>query len=247
MNKIFASSVATLALSTVAIAPVSASVYANASDSTRIALHEKVSGDSPITGEYSTRIGSQTWIGSVNVTGQGSVGSYRYTGTFSDFLTGPGSADSRSTCTGNIKMTRRAVGRSTQLSLSIEWTVTGGNNCPSVGQTFNLNLVEPYPVADRNGDFTNISGWNGGTQDSSWGSWQVVDTTLNCRATPNGEIQKTYSQNTMLLAKIERSGSALVSAPSTGAPWLRTQDNCYVRANSRYIAPASWLEAQFAR
>ena len=231
-----------LGLSVSAIAPACASVYANASNSTRIALHE--TGSNPVTGEYFTQVGSETWGGSVNVKGEGMPGSLRYSGTFSDSFTSPSS--STKICTGDITLTRRAVGRTTQLGLSIEWVVKGGSNCPSVGQTFNMSLTEPYPTPDRNGDFVNPSGWNGGTQDSTWGAWKVAETALNCRSTPNGTVQKVYSQNTGLLAKIERSGSAIVTSPS-GAPWLRTQDNCYVRANSRYITPSSWLPVDFAR
>ena len=76
-------------------------------------------------------------------------------------------------------MNRQAVGRSTQLRMLMNWTVRGGKNCPSVGQSFTMTLLEAIPQADRNGDHT-----------QSWGLWQVIatDGKLNCRATANGKV-----------------------------------------------------------
>jgi hypothetical protein len=73
-----------------------------------------------------------------------------------------------------------------------------------------------------------------------------VTNSLNCRKTPNGEILKAYGRDETLKAQTDRSGSAFLGANGgdqitlNGAPWLKTQDGCYVRANSRYITPISW-------
>lgn len=90
----------------------------------------------------------------------------------------------------------------------------------------------------------NADDWSGGTSDNTWLTWRVVNGSLNCRSTPQGDIKKTYKKGDIITAKNDRTGSAIVGSdgnfyPFKGDPWLRTKDSCYVRANSQYIQPAS--------
>lgn len=226
-----------------------ASVYTNKSGTTRVSISERVekAGDR-FGGEYVTKAAGRHWMGEMTFKPdpKGNTASHqKYIGTFKDFTTGSGT---QLTCTGDLTMTVMRTGAQTQgqKQMVVNWTVKAGEKCPSIGQKFSLTLSEAFPKPNNNGDFApeNADAWHGGTQDSTWRSWRVMAQNLNCRATPDGKIQKTYKNGEILAAKIDRSGSAIVGSdgklyPFTGKPWLRTKDACYVRANSQYIQPAS--------
>ncbi|MEG4285616.1 hypothetical protein QUB68_21035 [Microcoleus sp. A006_D1] len=114
----------------------------------------------------------------------------------------------------------------------------GGENCPSIGQTFKVNLVEPLPRANASGDYTssNANTWLSQTAGSvTWPAWRVSsrDGELNCRQTPNGGIQRVYRANRDTIYAELRGGNAIMIADDQ--PWLLTIQGCYVRANSQYI------------
>lgn len=223
-----------------------ASVYANKSGTTRVAISEQLEKPGEeLGGDYITQAAGRTWTGQLNLkpNPKGNLpGRQNYRGTFKDFTTGP---ETQLVCTGDVNLTIITDGKNRK-QLIINWAVKAGEKCPSIGQKFSLNLSEAFPTPDKNGDFKpeNADDWNGGTQDSTWRSWRVVTGSLNCRATPQGKIQKSYKNGTPIAAQIDRSGSAIVGSdgkqyPFKGDPWLRTKDACYVRANSQYIQPAS--------
>ncbi|MEP0915981.1 hypothetical protein NC981_04070 [Leptolyngbya sp. DQ-M1] len=211
----------------------SAAVYTTQTGQTRFVLDE--SNGKPIV-EYVTRIQGRDWIGSANVSGvpvpESAVS--RYQGTFRDIRSGGGAEQ---VCTGTIDILNNRPSQ----TFSVTWKVTGGKACPAIGQTTTLRLADALPRPDARGDFTPaiVNQWNGGTQSTTWRSWRVVsaDGFLNCRATPNGALRKTYKTGTPITAYRDRSGLAMTT--SNGVPWLRTSDNCLVRANSRYIQPTN--------
>jgi hypothetical protein len=206
----------------------SAAVYTTSTEQTRLVFN----ASSQV--EYTTKIQGRTWIGGATVSSVpvSFSGVSQWQGKFQDFRTGGGA---KQVCTGTIELTEDL----TRPSFSVTWKVTGGEACPAVGQTISLNLVDALPRPNANGDFTadRVNQWNGGTQDSSWIGWQVVsaDGVLNCRTQPNGSIQRTYPKGQAIKALIDRSGGAMTTLK--GAPWLKTTDNCFVRANSRFIQP----------
>jgi hypothetical protein len=213
-------------------ATASAAVYSTPSGQTRFVLD--FSQNKPIV-EYITRIQGREWVGEASVSGVAvpESGVSRYQGTFRDFRTGMGA---KQVCTGSIDIVNNLPAQ----SFSVTWNVTGGQACPSIGQTVTLKLVDALPRPDARGDFTAaiVDQWNGGTQATTWRGWQVVSKTpLNCRATPNGAIQTTYQPGTTFNVFKNRSG--LATRVSNGAPWLKTADNCFVRANSQYIQPTN--------
>lgn len=142
-----------------------------------------------------------------------------------------------------IAITRFSGGRRPGMQIEARWTITGGNNCPALGKTGSLNLVEPLPQADHSGDYTPgnanantaMSQTNG---EYTWPTWIATsaDGTLNCRATPNGAVKFTYKAG-QRIEVADRCGNAFDS--SAGSPWLRTTKGCFVRANRQYIAPQS--------
>jgi hypothetical protein len=232
--------------------PAAASVYEGSG--TRLVLKEPSSTTENATGYdgvYTARAGGHLWLGRVTLgaINHGVGNQWRYDGTFTDAWRTQSSEGQ--TCTGNFGVFVSSVGRDNPYkTAAVTWKVTGGSGCPSVGQTFNLTLREALPIADADGNFNNRNamGWYGGTQNTTWGSWRTVTSSLNCRKTPNGEILKTYGQGQTLKAEADRSGSSFLGANGggsgtlNGAPWLKTQDKCYVRANSRYITPSFWQD-----
>lgn len=221
------------ALSLAFPAAASAAVYTTTTGQTRFVLD--LSGSKPIV-EYVSRIQGKDWIGSATVSGVPvpDSGVSRYRGTFRDFRTGPGAEQF---CTGTLDILDNLPGQ----RFSVTWKATGGKSCPVIGQTVTLNLVDALPRPDGRGDFTPaiVNQWNGGTQSSTWRGWRVVsaDGVLNCRATPNGAIRRTYKTGDPITAFRDRSGLAMTTF--NGSPWLRTSDNCFVRANSRLIQPTN--------
>ena len=214
-------------------AAASAAVYTTTTGQTRFVLD--LSSSKPSV-EYVSRIQGKDWIGSANVSGVPvpDSGVSRYRGTFRDFRTGPGAEQF---CTGTIDILDNRPSQ----RFSVTWNVTGGKSCPVIGQTPTLNLVDALPRPDARGDFAPaiVDQWNGGTQASTWRGWRVVsaDGLLNCRTTPNGAIRRTYNRVEPLTTFRDRSGLAMTTF--NGSPWLRTSDNCFVRANSRFIQPTN--------
>ncbi|OUC14356.1 MAG: hypothetical protein B0A82_12790 [Alkalinema sp. CACIAM 70d] len=186
--------------------------------------------------EYTTRIQGRIWMGNATVSGVPVPfsGVSQWKGTFRDFRTGSGAEQ---TCTGEIDIIEDLPGQ----SFSATWKVTGGKACPAIGATTTLSLVDALPRPNARGDFTPeiVNQWNGGTQSSTWKGWQVVsaDGSLNCRTSPNGLIKLTYQKGQGIQALIDRSGLAITML--NGAPWLKTTDNCFVRANSQFIQPTN--------
>lgn len=221
------------ALSLAFPAAASAAVYTTTTGQTRFVLD--LNGSKPSV-EYVSRIQGKDWIGAANVSGVPvpNSGVSRYRGTFRDFRTGPGTEQ---ICTGTIDILDNRPGQ----RFTVAWKATGGKSCPVIGQTITLNLVDALPRPDARGDFTPaiVDQWNGGTQASTWSGWRVVsaDDFLNCRATPNGAIRRTYKMDEPITAFRDRSGLAMTTF--NGASWLRTADNCFVRANARFMQPTN--------
>jgi hypothetical protein len=75
--------------------------------------------------------------------------------------------------------------------------VKAGENCPSLDKTFKVNLVEALPRPNVSSEYTssNANTWLTETAGSeTWPTWRVTsrDGQLNCRKTPNKEIQQVY-------------------------------------------------------
>jgi hypothetical protein len=217
----------------------SATTYINpTTGKTSLNLSEKGKN---LIGFYYTKVGDREFLGDINITrSEGAAGSYYYNGTFKDRAIGPGR---KIVCSGDIGIVRRQLGRSGQLGVEVTWKVKGGENCPSINQTFKTNLVEPLPRANAtSGDYTssNANTWLTETAGlATWPSWRVTsrDGELNCRKTPNGAIQQVYRADREPIAAELRAGNAILM--TNGQPWLLTRQGCYVRANSQYIQPVS--------
>ena len=98
-------------------------------------------------------------MGNIQITPfQGAAGSYYYNGTFKDSAIGP---VKKIVFSGDITIVRRQVGRSSQLGAEVTWKVKAGENSPSIGKTFKVNLVEPLPRPNASGDYTssNANTW----------------------------------------------------------------------------------------
>jgi hypothetical protein len=83
------------------------------------------------------------------------------------------------------------------LGAEVTCEVKAGENCPSIGKTFKVNLVEalPHPNASGNYSSSNANTWLTQTAGSrTWPTWRVTsrDGELNCRKTPNKAIQRVY-------------------------------------------------------
>lgn len=218
----------------------SATTYINPTGKTTINLSEKANNSS---GFYLTKVGNREFFGDIQITSaEGAAGSYYYKGTFNDRASGRGRTI---VCTGDISIVRRQVGRSVQLGAEVTWKVKGGENCPSIGQTIKVNLIESLPRPNASGDYTssNANTWLTETAGSvTWPAWRVSsrDGELNCRQTPNGAIQRVYRADRDPIAAELRGGNAISVA--NGQPWLLTRQGCYVRANSQYLQPVSLPE-----
>ncbi|MEG4044779.1 hypothetical protein [Microcoleus sp. Pol17_C1] len=218
-------------------AAASATTYVNPNGKTTLNLSEKGNNRS---GFYITKVGNREFLGNIQITRyEGAAGSYYYNGTFKDSASGPGQ---KIVCSGDITIVRRQVGRSSQLGAEVTWKVKGGENCPSIGQTFKVNLVESLPRPNASGDYTssNANTWLGQTSGlGTWPSWRVTsrDGELNCRQTPNGAIKQVYRANQDPIAAELRGTNAIKI--ENNQPWLLTTKGCYVRANSQYVQPVS--------
>ncbi len=98
-------------------------------------------------------------MGNIQITrSEGAIGSYYYNGTFKYSAICHGK---KIVCSGDITIVRRQVGRSNQLGAEVTWKVKAGENYPSLGKTFKVNLVEPLPRPNASGDYTssNANTW----------------------------------------------------------------------------------------
>ncbi|MBD1827850.1 hypothetical protein NDI47_20570 [Microcoleus vaginatus GB1-A2] len=227
-------------LSLVWCGAASATTYVNPNGKTTLNLLEKGNNRS---GFYLTKVGNREFFGNIQITrSEGAAGSYYYNGTFKDSAIGPGR---KIVCSGDIAIVRRQVGRSSQLGAEVTWKVKAGENCPSIGQTFKVNLVEALPRPNASGDYTssNANTWSSQTNGFvTWPAWRVTsrDGQLNCRKTANGAIQQVYRADRDTVAAELRGANAITMA--NGQPWLLTRQGCYVRANSQYVQPVSMPE-----
>ena len=234
-----------MGISAIAAHPASASDYASTSKATTLRLDEKNMGSTDF---YSTLINGRTWQGEIKVdrreesplTLPPGEGVRIYYGTFRDnpdrLVT---TIDGKWKCTGTIKMTRVMGSQSRAkpgAELRVQWQVTGGNQCPNMGKSYNLSLAESLPPVNSKGDYL-----------ESWQRWRVVsaDGELNCRQTPNGKIVRVFKSNQDEIVPEGRSGNAITTY-FNGDPWLSIPASlkagtqaCYVRANSRFIQPIS--------
>ncbi len=114
------------------------------------------------------------------------------------------------------------------------------------------NLLPPIP--DSKGNYDSI--WMRTLELNSNQEqllWRVITIGLNCRENPglSNKIIRQFSQGDIINARSIGRGGADETNPiqlaPDGKPWLRIKigeydgigkyDNCYVRANSRYLAP----------
>ncbi|MEG4961481.1 MULTISPECIES: hypothetical protein [unclassified Microcoleus] len=215
----------------------SATTYVNPNGQTTLNLSEKGNNRSSF---YLTKVGNREFLGNIKITrSEGAAGSYYYNGTFKDSASGPGK---KIVCSGDITIVTRQVGSSSQLGAEVTWKVKAGENCPSVGKTVKVNLVEALPRPNASGDYTssNANTWLTETAGSgTWPLWRITsrDGKLNCRQTPNGAIKQVYSANKDKIFGELRGTNAIKI--EKGQPWLLTTNGCYVRANSQYIQPIS--------
>jgi hypothetical protein len=237
--------------------------YQSSSGSTQVVLDFKSSTNAGHI-EYQTKVQGNDWLGeSTTKTMSQANGKVTVSGTFRD---APRNSffdrNAPVFCTGDVVSVRSFTNNRFQLDVS--WTVKGGKNCTTIGQSTTLKLSEAVPVADAQGDYnyTNSRAWGGvnsGQNDyHTWDRWQSVDRgVLNCRERPNGKIVRSYRQGAQFAARYEGRGtaSAILGAdnaqtnPSAmnpkdikGQPWLLTTDKCFVRSNSQYIQPLSFSQ-----
>jgi hypothetical protein len=244
--------------------PADFTSYQTSSGATQVVLDFKSSTNAGHI-EYKTQIQGKTWFGeSTTKTMTQQNGKVTVYGTFRD---GPSAAffsqDAPVFCTGDVVSVRSFTNNRFQLDVS--WTVKGGKNCASIGQSFNLKLSEAIPVADAQGDYNygNSRAWaglNAGQNDyHTWDRWRVVESgSLNCRERPNGKIVRSYRQGDDVSASYQGRGtasailgadnaqtnpSAMAPSDIKGQPWLLTTDKCFVRSNSQYIQPLSFSQS----
>lgn len=219
----------------------SASHYQSTTGKTNLWLNEIITSTRPErTGRYNTQVQGNPWGGEIKVTQTRFEGGQPiYTGTFKDQPAGENRAGTE--CTGTVTL-RRSDGRS-GLQMAATWNVTGGKNCPAIGQTIRMTLNEPLPRPDARGDYSDKALWQ---------LWRVVsaDGELNCREQPttNSKIVRVLKEgkdSIFLDGRLgytisRKNGDAWMYVPYTGAPYVEHQFKpCYVRANSRFIQPVS--------
>jgi hypothetical protein len=103
------------------------------------------------------------------------------------------------------------------LGAEVTWKVKAGENCPSLGKTFKVNLVEALPRPNPSGNYTssNANTWLTETAGSGTSPpWRVTsrDGQLNCRKTPNKAIQQVYRADRDTIAAELRGINAITIA-----------------------------------
>ncbi len=211
-----------------------ATTYADPNTATAVVIDE---GANSRGGFYFRTMNGREILGDIRFTSAGRNGTiFRYQGTFTEYRNQPGTTP---ICTGNITLNRTQVQQPSRYRAQVNLQITGGTGCPDVGKNVVLNLIEPLPRPDAQGNFTPANSTTWVTQtagNATWPKWQVVsgDGELNCRVRPNGTIKQVYRRGEAIFVE-----GRLVDAieVSSGSPWLMTRAGCYVRANSRYIQP----------
>jgi hypothetical protein len=229
------------ALSLFVTSVASASTYTNSNKSFALSLDETQRNNNSF---YYRNSGNRTFLGQIKINHTSeTAGSVTYDGSFIEDLIGK--RENEISCSGDINIVRHPNGN--QVVAQLTQIVKSGTNCPSIGQTFKVTLVEPLPIADKNGDFTpqNSDTWLTETAGlATWPEWQVVssDSELNCRDRPNSEAAVKF----VFRAGRDRlkAGGRIVNAIQliNGATWMQTvspKGICYVRANSKFIKPSS--------
>ena len=188
-------------------------------------------------GFYNTTIAGKDWLGFFTMTSRLADADYTtFSGKFKDQMLG-----AEQKCEGNLTIRRTNLEKPNPTVAQVTWQVKSGKSCPSIGTQIKLTLIESIPKPDIQGDFTkpHTLPWetNG---NGMWPQWRVVssDGILNCRESPNGKIIQTYRTGD----KVESVGDLREPVKfSNGVPWfkVRNRSYCYIRANSRYIAPVS--------
>lgn len=229
--------VGTLSLSIASVA--SASTYTNSDQSFALSLDE-IKGSNNF---YYRDSGNRNFVGHIKIIKTSkTAGSVTYDGTFQEDLIGKVSRPI--SCVGNINIVRQKSGNQVQAKLT--QVAKSGKNCPSIGQTFKITLVEPLPIPDKNGNFTpqnsdtNLSETSGFL---TWLKWQVVssDGELNCREKPDPKSTIKFVYRTGDRLQVETRGESAFRL-TNGASWMHTvspKGICYVRANSQFIKPVS--------
>ncbi|MDF0556404.1 hypothetical protein [Kamptonema sp. UHCC 0994] len=229
------------ALSLFVASAASASTYTNSDRSFALSFDEIQRNNNNF---YYRHSGDRYFMGQIKIINTSeTAGSVTYKGTFKEDLIGK--REKEISCVGDINIVRHQ--KNNQVEAQLTQIVKSGTNCPSIGQTFKVTLVEPLPVADKNGNFTSQNSDNDLSETAgflTWPAWQVVssDGELNCRAQPNAEaaVKFVFRAGRDRLKAETRGASAFQS--SNGATWMRTvspKGICYVRANSKFIKPIS--------
>jgi hypothetical protein len=219
----------------------SASTYTNSDQSFALSLDEIQRSNNNF---YYRHSGDRYFMGKIKIINTSETASgVTYDGSFQEDLIGK--REQEISCVGDINIVRHKNGN--HVEAKVTQIVRSGKNCPSVGQTFKVTLVEPLPIADKNGDFTPQNSDTDLSETSgflTWPAWQVVssDGELNCREKPNSgaAIKFVYHTGRDRLQVETRGGSAFQL--TNGATWMQTvspKGICYVRANSKFIKPIS--------
>jgi hypothetical protein len=235
-------------------APAIASVYTNVStefgDQSSLILYENQSLETPIPPGFGNMVFLQSpdgplWTSKLTLTrsNSGTGGNRVYSGTFVQEIpleTGT------ITCSGEVTLNRTRSGRENlRHAVTMTRKFTGGSNCSQIGETDTWNFNEAIPQAGDRAEYndTNAYTWlNANRKASTWIEWQLQSgiRQLNCRATPNGRVSKVFRNSNRITIPSNltlNGGSAFQTAGQKS--WLLTDQNCYVRANSRYIRPVA--------
>lgn len=193
-----------------------------------------------LSGQYTTRANGVTWEGSfdANARSQGS-----YVGTFEDRPSTEPINRPQIFCTGEVRLQVTERGRFDPTGMTLTWRPTGGQRCPSIGQTFTVTLKESLPRPDLNGNYTDANARTYVSQDRKliWPEWEVVspDGKLNCRATPYGAVTFTFRSGEKL-NRMTAFRDSHFQLDDRGGSWLWVSSKqCYVRAGATTIAPLS--------
>ncbi len=115
------------------------------------------------------------------------------------------------------------------------------------------NALQAQAIADSKGNYyrneTDVQAPSRFSKLSSGSLWRVVVDELNCRQDKSifSPVIRTYLANALLEVEVYRGGSDEVNVNPldlNGKPWMPvrgkdSEDVCYVRANSRFIQPAT--------
>ncbi len=219
----------------------SASTYTNNDRSFSLSLNEIQRTNNSF---YYINKGDQEFLGDINIDHISETGDIvTYDGSFKESLLGRNR--NKIICSGDINMVRQKNGDRVEMQLNRIFK--SGENCLSMGQTFNIKLIESLPIADENGDFTRNNSDTDLSETSgflTWSKWEIVssDGDLNCREKPDSDasIKSVFHAGRDRISPLTRGASAIELI--NGETWMKIGTKmgiCYVRANSKYIQPVS--------